>query len=56
MNPEKITWRMAEPQAKVLPPPSGSTMQTDKEPSPEHRRIVQLALVRALARQRRSSS
>lgn len=56
MNPRKITWRTAEPQAKVLPPPSGSTMQTDREPSPEHRRIVQLALVQALARQRRAAS
>jgi hypothetical protein len=56
MKPSKITVKMAESQAKVLPPPSDSTMQTDREPSPENRRIVQLALVQALVRQRRAAS
>jgi hypothetical protein len=55
MKPRKITVRMAESRATVLPPPSGATLQTDREPSPETRRIVQLALVQALARQRRAS-
>jgi hypothetical protein len=55
MKPKKITVRLAESRAKILPPPSGSTLQTDKEPSPETRRIVQRALVQTLARQRRAS-
>ena len=51
MNPSKITLRVAELQAEILPPPSSKTSTTDREPPPEIQRILKLARAQALARQ-----
>jgi len=55
MNPSKITVRVAELRPAILPPPSGSTSTTDREPSPEIQRILKLARAQALARRTSAS-